>query len=156
MSSPVCDELIDHGRTVLDEVRQARPERGHRLGSSEVAPEADPRRIHPVAAEHPLHAEPRCRGAAEGDDGLSDEVRPSKAGSWPATQEEEPVPVVHRGEVDEPCSAAVAEIEASHDSGQGDVRVPVQERVDCAPTERPRRLDLEPLGPEMSPVYGDR
>ena len=83
-------------------------------------------------------------------------VRPPEAGSRLAAHEEEAVTIVHAGEVDETRRAAVEELEAPHETRKRDVRVTGSERLDRAGSQRRScQLDLEPLGGEVTAVYGD-
>src|SRR3989454_6913378 len=91
-----------------------------------------------------LHAEPRRGCTAERDHRPADEIGPREAAARLAAQEEEPVAVVDRGEVDEARAPAIDELEAPHEAPEGEVRAAAPERVHRAASlrRRPER-DLE-------------
>ena len=110
-----------------------------------------------MPAQHRLHAEPRRGRAAEGDHRPADEIRPREALTRLATQQEEPVAVVHGGEVHEPRAAALEQVEAPHETGQGEIGRAVAERVHRAQRLRRRRQrDLEAFGREVAAVDRDQ
>src|SRR5207302_8682442 len=73
-----------------------------------------------------------------------------------ATRQEEPVAVVHGGDVPEPRAAALEQVEAPHETGQGEIGRAVAQRVHRAERLRRRRQrDLEAFGREVAAVDRD-
>src|SRR5207249_11417817 len=74
-----------------------------------------------------------------------------------ATQEEEAVPVVDAGKVNQRRLAAIGLIEAPHEARQRDVGLALLHHPDRSRAElRCHHADLEPFGGEVAAVDGDR